>query len=105
MFTRLAKSVLAGFWPVQPGRFARGPRAAGPRLHCNDNRPGFRAAAVAGKRRSPSPALACHWLLRGGRLQCCWHVVTDDARNGGRDPEHPLPRRVSGRARRLALAG
>jgi hypothetical protein len=92
MFTRLANSGLARFWPVQPGHIARGLHGAGPhRPYSNDNLPGFRPPAVTGKRRSPTPALACHWFLRDGRLQCCWHPVTNDARTGDSEGEHPLP--------------
>ena len=114
MFTKLAKSGLAksglaGFWPAWRGRVPHGLRAVEPcRYHCNDNRPGFRSPAVAGKRRAATPVLACHWLVRDGRLECCWHVVIDGARTDGRDAEHPLPDRACGRSpipsRRLALA-
>jgi hypothetical protein len=105
MFTRFAKSALARFWPVQRGCIARVAHAVGPgRSYCNDNLPGFRRPAVAGKHRAAPPALACHWLLRDGRLECCWHVVTGDERTRGRDAEHPLPRRLSGALRCAAVA-
>jgi hypothetical protein len=76
MFTRLAKSGLVRFWPVQPRRVAPGLHAAGlsNRVYCNDNLPGFRRPAAAGKRRSPTPALACHWFNRNGRLECRWQT-------------------------------
>jgi hypothetical protein len=76
MFKRLAKS-----WLAQSRRAAPGLRPA--ITHCNDNLPGFRRPAAAGKRRAPTPALACHWLHRDGRLECCWHLKTDDAPTGG----------------------
>jgi hypothetical protein len=98
MFTRLAKSGLARLWPIQPGRIAPIPREAGlHRPYSNDNLPGFRLPAGTGTRRSPTPALACHWVDRNGRLECCWHPVTGDAPAGGFDEEHPLPGRVVGR--------
>jgi hypothetical protein len=102
MFTRLAKSGLAKFRLVQPRHIAPGLREAGlsNSTYSNDNLPGFRRPVVAGKRRSPTPALACHWLDRGGRLECCWHPETGDAptdgfRASGRSPT---------RSRKLALA-
>jgi hypothetical protein len=64
MFTRLAKSGLAKFRLVQPRRSAPGLHETkfSNRPYCNDNLPGFRRPAVVGKRRSPTPALACHWI-------------------------------------------
>jgi hypothetical protein len=73
MFTRLAK-----FWLAQSRRTAPGPREAF--THSNDNLPGLRRPAAAGRHRFPSPALACHWFDRNGRLECRWQVETyDDA--------------------------
>lgn len=83
MFTRLAKSRLAGFRFIQP-------RQIMPRLselvfykdtpsnnsHSNDDLPDFRHPVAKGKRGSPSPALACHWSNRNGRLECCWTTVS-----------------------------
>jgi hypothetical protein len=46
--------------------------------HSNDNLPGLRRPAAAGKRRSPTPALACHWFDRNGRLECRWQVETKE---------------------------
>jgi hypothetical protein len=80
MFKTLAKS-----WLAQSRRPAPGPRPA--ITHCNDNLPGFRHPAAAGKRRSKTPALACRWLYRDGRLECCWHLQTDDAPTGGRNED------------------
>jgi hypothetical protein len=80
MFTRLAKSGLAKFRRVQPRRIAPGRHEAGlsNRTYCNDNLPGFRRPAVVGRRRSPIPALTCHWFDRDGRLECRWQVETND---------------------------
>src|ERR1700680_3273485 len=115
MFTRLAK-----FRLVQPWRTAPGPREAVfskdmfsasvfPRdMHSNDNLPGFRRPAAAGKRRSPSPALACHWIDRDGRLECCWHFETTP-RGGFDAPQQSAPdsacERSTLRSPNLALAG
>jgi hypothetical protein len=84
MFTRLAKSGLAGFRLVRLRRIAP-PRQAACSHHqfLNDNLPGFRRPAAAGKRRSPTPALAYHWVDRDGRLECCWHLETDATPSGG----------------------
>ena len=114
MFKRLAKSRLAdlkrgGFRPLQPRRVAL--RGAGffNETHSNDNLPGFRHPK--GRRRIPTPALACHWIDRNGRLKCRWQ-----AEPGGDTPirdfdEHNATGRTSGlssmqpRGRGLALAG
>jgi hypothetical protein len=105
MFTRLAK-----FRLVQPLRIAPGPREAmssiamssiamssiamsstdvfSRNVHSNDNLPGFRRPVATGRRRSPSPALACHWFNRNGRLECRWLAeINDDAPLGDVD-EH-----------------
>jgi hypothetical protein len=75
MFTRLAK-----FRLVQSRRAAPGPRQAFTHsqtlTHSNDNLPGFRRPE--GRRRIPTPALACHWLKRNGRLECRWQLETSD---------------------------
>jgi len=112
MFTRLAKSGLVKFRLVQPRRIAPGPHEAGlsNRTYSNDNLPGFRRPAVMGKRRSPSPALACHWFDRNGRLECRWHRETDDAPTSGFDEqEHSTQGRAFARSpirsRGLTLAG
>src|ERR1700676_320440 len=113
MFTRLAK-----FRLVRPWRIAPGPREAmfsrdmfSRDMHSNDNLPGFRRPAATGKRRSPSPALACHWFDREGRLECRWQAEpAGDAPIGDFD-EHSATGRASGpspmqpRDRNLALAG
>ncbi|RTL75060.1 MAG: hypothetical protein EKK35_23570 [Bradyrhizobiaceae bacterium] len=112
MFTRLAKSGLVKFRLVQPQRIAPGLHEAGLSDHTysNNNLPGFRRPAVAGRRRSPTPALVCHWLDRGGRLECCWHPETDGAPTGSSDERvHSTANGASGRApiqlRGLALVG
>jgi hypothetical protein len=71
MFKRLAE-----FRLVQSRRTAPGPREA--IIHPNDNLPGFRRPAATGQRRPPSPALACLWFNRKGRLECRWQVEMDD---------------------------
>jgi len=71
MFTRLAE-----FRLVQSRRIA--PRLREAVAHSNDNLPGLRRPAAPGRRRSPTPALACHWFVRSGRLECRWQVETDD---------------------------
>src|ERR1700687_1255289 len=79
MFRRLAKSGLVKFWPVQPQRITPWLHEAGlsHRTYSNDNLPGFRHPAAAGKRRFPTPALACHWFYRNGRLECRWQVADE----------------------------
>jgi hypothetical protein len=100
MFSRLAKSGLVKFRLVQPRRIAPGPREAmfskdmfWRDIHCNDNLPGFRRPAATGKRRSPSPALACHWFDRNGRLECRWRVESFDEPS----VEEPAARQTSSR--------
>jgi hypothetical protein len=79
-------------------------------MHSNDNLPGFRRPAEAGKRRSPTPALACHWFNRNGQLECHWQAETNDAPTGAFD-EHHATGRSCGRSsmpphgRGVALAG
>jgi hypothetical protein len=114
MFTRLAKSRLAdltfgGFRPLQSRRVAL--RGAGffDDTPSNDNLPGRRRPK--GQRRIPSPALACHWFERNGRLECRWQAEpSGDAPIGDVD-EHGTMGRASAlspmkpRGRALALAG
>ena len=75
MFKKLATSRLADFGiggfrnlrrtaPRQTGFLNQAP--------ANDNLPGLRRPE--GRRRIPSPALACHWLDRNGRLECRWQA-------------------------------
>jgi hypothetical protein len=71
--SRLTKSRLAAFRvfrPFEPRRVAL--RGAGffNDIASNDNRSGFRRPK--GQRRIPTPALACHWFDRNGRLECRW---------------------------------
>jgi hypothetical protein len=108
MFKRLAKSRLAdiklgGFRPLQPPRVAL--RGAGffNEPPSNDNLPGFRRPK--GQRRIPTPALACHWFDRNGRLECRWQfdfvprTALEDSdpegstgrRRVARDPAGPSP--------------
>ena len=117
MFKRLAKSRLAYFGLAAFGlgglrtRQRIAPRGAG-FFHdtpFNDNLPGLRRPK--GQRRIPSPALACHWINRNGRLECRWQVEPDgDSPIGGFD-EHAMMDRASGlwplqpRGRSRALAG
>src|ERR1700676_4767218 len=100
MFTRLAKFRLVRPWRIAPGpREAMSSRGMFSRdMHSNDNLPGFRRPAATGKRRSPSPALACHWFDRNGRLECCWLAEpNDDAPLGDVDErEQHQTGRVSG---------
>jgi len=77
MFTRLAKSGLAKFWPVEPRHIVPRPHLADLPTHCNDNLPGFRQPAAAGKRRAPTLAVVCHWVNRDGRLECRWQAEPD----------------------------
>lgn len=112
MFTGFTKSGLARFGLFQPRRMAPGPHEAAlsNRAYVNDNLPGFRRPAAAGKRRPPTPALACQWFNRDGALQCCWHSEGDRPSTCDFDEQEP-----SGlgsafawspiRARRVPLAG
>jgi len=110
MFERLAISGLVKFWPVQPQRTAPRLRADGPfTATCsNDNLPGFRRPK--GPRRIPSPALACHWIDRNGRLECRWQAESNgDAAIADFDGDGTIGR-TSGLSsvqprRGLALAG
>lgn len=103
MFARLAE-----FRLVRSRRIAPGPRGAV--TPCNDNLPGFRRAAEAGKRRSPTPVLACHWFNRNDRLECHWLAETGDAPSGAFDEHRPTgrsrgPSSMSPSGRGLALTG
>ena len=69
MFAELAKIPL-----FQPRRAAPARRAT---MHSNDNLPGFRRP-VGGQRPRPNLALACHWYLVDGRLECRWRNATPD---------------------------
>ena len=103
MFARLAKSGvvfgLAKFRLIEPRRIAPRPQPAGLPSHCNDNLPGVRRTASASKRRAPTPALACHWVNRDGRLECRWQAETGgDAPSDGLGEGDALDR-VSGPTR------
>jgi len=114
MFTRLAKSRLAdltlgGLRPLQPRRIAL--RGAGffDDTPSNDNLPGLRRPK--GQRRTPSPALACHWFERNGRLECRWQAEpSGDAPISDVDEYGTMGRAsalwpMKPRGRGLALAG
>ena len=106
MFTRLAASTLVKFSLVQSRRAAPGPGEAV--MHSNDNLPGLRRPK--GRRRIPTPALACHWINRNGRLECRWQVESDSAAPVGDFDGHGTIGRTSGLSsvqprRGLALAG
>ncbi|WP_407168217.1 hypothetical protein [Bradyrhizobium sp. ORS 111] len=60
MFEKLAK-----FRP-----FAPRPMTPWTIPYANDNVPGFRRPE--GRRRRPTPAPACHWILIDGHLECRW---------------------------------
>src|ERR1700674_700827 len=77
MFTTLTKCGLSRLRPTQPRRLAPGRLQAvfSHHQHLNDNLPGFRRPVAAGKRRTPTPALACHWVLtEANQLECRWNV-------------------------------
>jgi hypothetical protein len=106
MFKTLAKSGLVDF------RFAGfRPRVAGFSNNSlsNDNLPGFRRPK--GRRRIPTPALVCHWIIHNGRLECRWQAEPGDDKPLGCFDEHGATDRSSGprptqsRGHRLALAG
>jgi hypothetical protein len=103
MFTRLARIRRVGLRHLVP--------MAGDVIHSDDDLPGFRRPAATGRRQAPPPALACHWLNRNGRLECCWQAETNsDAPIGDIDDhENHTPGRVSGlllmQPGDLALAG
>ncbi len=104
MFKRLAKFRNAGLRHVA--------QASSDVMHGNDNLPGFRRPAATGRRRSATPALACHWFERDGRLECRWQAETNDRPAGDVDEhQHPTAGCGAGRSsmawcrRGLALAG
>ena len=109
MFKTLAKTRLLNFWPVQPQRIA--PLLHKVRLsnvtHSNDNLPGFRRPK--GRRRIPSPALACHWINRNGRLECRWQAEPGGDAPLGDFDTHGTAGRASGlssmQASSLTMAG
>jgi hypothetical protein len=91
MFTKLAE-----FRLVQSRRPAPGPRQAITQsqalTHSNDNLPGLRRPK--GRRRIPTPALACHWIDHNGRLECRWQAEPNgDAPLGDFDEHQRGPRR------------
>src|ERR1700730_6034338 len=114
MFRRLAKSKLAdfklgGFRPLEPRRVAlRGDRFFKD-TPSNDNLLGLRRPK--GQRRIPTPALACHWFNRNGRLECRWQAEPNGDAPIGDFDEHGTMGRASDlssrqpRGRGLALAG
>jgi hypothetical protein len=101
MFAKLAKFRRAGLRHRMPVR--------GDIMHCNDNLPGFRRPVATGRRRSPTPALACHWLIRNGRLECRWQAAANgDAPIGDIDSQNTTGRAfglLPMQPRGLALAG
>jgi hypothetical protein len=102
MFTKLAE-----FRLVQSRRTAPGLGEA--ITHSNDNLAGLRRPK--GRRRIPTPALACHWIDRNGRLECRWQAEPNGDAPLGNVDEHGAMGRASGlssmrpRGRSLALAG
>jgi hypothetical protein len=102
MFTKLAE-----FRLVQSRRTAPGLGEA--ITHSNDNLPGLRRPK--GRRRIPTPALACHWIDRNGRLECRWQAEPNGDAPLGNVDERGAMGRASGlssmrpRGRSLALAG
>jgi hypothetical protein len=103
MFAKLAKFRRAGLRHLVP--------APSDVMHSNDNLPGFRRPVATGGRRSPTPALACQWFDRNGRLECRWQTETNGDTPIGdiNDHKHYTTGRASGllpmQPRGLALAG
>jgi hypothetical protein len=101
MFAKLAKFRRAGLRHRMPVRSAI--------MHCNDNLPGFRRPALVGKRRVPTPALACHWSNRNGRLECRWQAAANGEAPIGDIDSQNTTGRASGlltmQPHGLALAG
>jgi hypothetical protein len=101
MFKRLAKFRLLEPRVITPGR--REVMAA------NDNLLGF--GRPGGECRIPSPALACHWFDRNGRLECRWLAETNAPLGCVDEHEQPTAGRASGqpwvrpRGRGLTLVG
>jgi hypothetical protein len=78
MFKKLAKSRLADFSVGGFGNLRRAaPRRTGffNQTPANDNLPDLRRPKD--RRRIPTPALACHWIDRNGRLECRWQAETN----------------------------
>jgi hypothetical protein len=69
MFAKLAKFRRVGLRYVA--------RVTSDVMCSNDNLPGFRRPAATGRRRSPTPSLACHWFDRNGQLECRWLAETN----------------------------
>jgi hypothetical protein len=114
MFKRLATSGLedftfGGFRHLQPPRIAQRGAVSSVEPRSNDNLPGLRRPK--GRRRIPTPALACHWIDRNGRLECRWQTETNGDTPIGdiNDHKHHTTGRASGllpmQPRGLALAG
>jgi hypothetical protein len=80
MFAKLAKFRRAGLRHLVP--------APSDVMHSNDNLPGFRRPVATGRRPSPTPALACHWFDRNGRLECRWQAESFDE-TSVEEPEGP----------------
>ena len=80
----------ATVWPFRSRRTTPRPLVAFNNSHSNDNRLGFRRPAD--QRRRPKPALVCHWIEVGGRLECRWEAATDGAVSQSERP------RLTGRA-------
>lgn len=76
--------------PFRSQRTAPRRTAAFDNSHSNDNRLGFRRPAD--QRRRPKPALVCHWIEVGGRLECRWEMAASEAASQAETP------RLSGRA-------
>jgi len=77
MFKRLAKPRLAAFEfrvfrPLKSRRVGLRRTGFFNDIPSNDNLPGLRRPK--GQRRIPTPALACHWFNRNGRLECRWQI-------------------------------
>src|ERR1700741_725918 len=76
--------------PFRLQRTAPRGKAAFDNSHSNATRVGFRRPAD--QRRRPKPALVCHWIEVGGRLECRWEAATDGAVSQSERP------RLTGRA-------
>ena len=87
MFTRIAKFRRLEPRQLVPNWFES--------AHANDNPRGRRRPA--GQRRSPPPALACHWVLAGeGRLECRWRVESFDEMSAEDADGGQIPGKISG---------
>jgi len=114
MFKRLATFGLedftfGGFRHLQPPRIAQRGAVSSVEPGSNDNLPGL--CRPKGRRRIPTPALACHWVNCNGRLECRWQAEPGGDALVGDIDEHGATGRTSGlspmqpRGRILALAG